>query len=256
VPVNEPGSATGQHAEPAARRQDIDRDIERVALLGDPARRALYTYVTRQADYVSRDQAAAAVGIARGLAAFHLDKLAADGLLEVAYKRPPGRAGPGAGRPAKLYRRSRSQVNVTLPQRDYEMLSRLIVRALDQQIPPAVSLKLREEGRNAGWVMADEARNLAGRRSNRRRLLQAAMEVLWRRGFEPRRQDGEIILGNCPFEAVARQHPHVVCEMNLAILEGFVGELHVRGTTARLAPADGRCCVIVQTGPPAEEGVA
>jgi len=255
VPVNEPGGTTGQHAEPAAG-QDIDRDIERVALLADPARRALYTYVTRRADYVSRDQAAAAVGIARGLAAFHLDKLAADGLLEVAYKRPPGRVGPGAGRPAKVYRRSRSQVSVTLPQRDYETLSRLMVRALDQQMPPAVSLKLREEGRNAGSLMADEARHLAGRRSNRRRLLQAAMDVLWRRGFEPRHQRGEIVLGNCPFEAVAREHPKVVCEMNLAILEGFVGKLHVKGTTARLERADGRCCVIVRTGPPAEEGVA
>src|SRR5262249_8272059 len=159
VPVIEPGSTTGQHAEPAPGRQDMDRDIERVALLGDPARRALYMYVTRQADYVSRDQAAAAVGIARGLAAFHLDKLAADGLLEVAYKRSPGRVGPGAGRPAKLYRRSRSQVNVTLPQRDYEMLSRLMARALDQQIPPVVSLTLREEGRNARAGMAEEARH-------------------------------------------------------------------------------------------------
>ena len=147
-------------------------------------------------------------------------------------------------------------MNVTLPQRDYETLSRLMVRALDQQIPPAVSLKLREEGRNAGSVMADEARHLAGRRSNRRRLLQAAMEVLWRRGFEPRRQDAVIVLGNCPFEAVAREHPKVVCEMNIAILEGFVGKLHIKGTTARLAPEDGRCCVIVQTGLPAEEGAA
>lgn len=235
---------------------DTDRDIERVALLGDPARRALYAYVTRQGDYVSRDQAAAAVGIARGLAAFHLDKLADDRLLEVVYKRPPGRVGPGAGRPAKLYRRSRSQVNITLPQRNYEMLSRLVVRALDERIPPAVSLKLWEEGRNAGSVMADEARDLAGRRSNRRRLLQAAIEVLWRSGFEPRRRDGEIVLGNCPFEAVAREHPKVVCEMNLAILEGFVAKLNVKGTDARLAPGDGRCCVIVRTGPTAEEGVA
>src|SRR5262249_56333077 len=122
--VDKGGGSAGEEGERRGGRQDIDRDIDRVALLGDPARRALYTYVTRQADYVSRDQAAAAVGIARGLAAFHLDKLAADGLLEVAYKRPPGRGGPGAGRPAKMYRRSLSQVNVTLPQRDYEMLSR------------------------------------------------------------------------------------------------------------------------------------
>ena len=38
----------------------MDREIERLALLEDPVRRALYQHVARQADYVGRDQAAGA----------------------------------------------------------------------------------------------------------------------------------------------------------------------------------------------------
>jgi predicted ArsR family transcriptional regulator len=57
-------------------------------------------------DPVGRDAVAARVGVGRTLAAFHLDKLAAAGLLTISFARPPGRTGPGAGRPAKLYRRA------------------------------------------------------------------------------------------------------------------------------------------------------
>ena len=80
-------------------------DIEAVALLDEPARRALYDWVVAQGDAVTRDAAAAAVGVSRSLAAFHLDRLVREELLVPEYRRMSGRTGPGAGRPAKLYRR-------------------------------------------------------------------------------------------------------------------------------------------------------
>src|SRR5438045_1003412 len=89
--------------EPSKRLQ---RDLDTVALLADPTRRALYEYVSSASDRIDRDAAADGVGIARGLAAFHLDRLAAAGLLVVEYHRRNGRSGPGAGRPAKFYRRA------------------------------------------------------------------------------------------------------------------------------------------------------
>src|SRR5215471_16241433 len=115
----------------ASEREGFDRDIERIALLEDPIRRALYRQLVRRDDYVSREEAASALGIARGLAAFHLDKLAEEGLLEVTYQRPDGRTGAGAGRPSKLYRRSRQQISLTMPTRDYQLLAELFARALD-----------------------------------------------------------------------------------------------------------------------------
>ena len=77
-----------------------------LSALGDPTRRSAYDYVAAQGRPVGRDEVATALGIGRTLAAYHLDRLAKEGLLSVAYARRSGRTGPGAGRPAKLYERS------------------------------------------------------------------------------------------------------------------------------------------------------
>lgn len=222
--------------------RDFDREIERLALLEDPVRRALYAHVARQADYVSRDQAARAAGVSRGLAAFHLDKLAGEGLLEVVYRRPPGRAGPGADRPAKLYRRSREQVSVSLPPRDYELLARLLAGALDRQLPDDVATALVEASRRAGADLGIQARRMAGDRTG----LEAALEVLRQHGFEPHRGPDVVVLRNCPFQAVAAEHQELVCPMNLALVEGLVAALDVAGLRARQEPRAGACCVSLQ----------
>ncbi|HKY51120.1 MAG TPA: helix-turn-helix domain-containing protein, partial [Candidatus Limnocylindria bacterium] len=93
--------------------------IAGVAVLDEPVRRSLYLYVARQADAVSRDEAADATGTSRENAAFHLDRLVEAGLLEASYRRLGGRTGPGAGRPSKLYRRSHRELSVTVPARRY-----------------------------------------------------------------------------------------------------------------------------------------
>ena len=224
-------------------RASFDREIERLSLLEDPVRRALYRHVVRQGRYVSRDDAAAALGIARGLAAFHLDKLAEVDLLEFIYRRPDGRGGPGAGRPAKLYRRSAREVSVSLPHRDYRLLAELLAGALDEDVPPDVERRLADEARRTGTTLAAEARQLTGRRPSRRRLVEVGLEVLRRHGFDPHSGDGEVTLRNCPFRAVASSHRGVVCPMNRALMEGFVEGLNVRGVTVTCEQGGDRCCV-------------
>ena len=85
--------------------RSFDRNVTGIGVLADSVRRRLYRFVSSQGQPVSRDQAAQAVGIARHKAKFHLDRLEAEGLLEADYVRLTGRSGPGAGRPAKRYRR-------------------------------------------------------------------------------------------------------------------------------------------------------
>jgi len=104
--------------------------IAGVAILADPVRRSLYHYVVGRHADVGRDEAARAVQVSRALAAFHLDKLVGAGLLETSYRRLTKRRGPGAGRPAKLYRRSSRQFSVSLPQRNYELCARVLADAL------------------------------------------------------------------------------------------------------------------------------
>ena len=130
-------------------------DLRAVASLDKPARRALYEWVASSGRAVGRDEAAASVGISRALAAFHLDRLVKDGLLIPEYRRLSGRTGPGAGRPAKLYRRAPREVSVTLPARRYETAARLFAETLDRVAdgtdgPP-------RELRNAAHEVGEEA---------------------------------------------------------------------------------------------------
>src|SRR5918996_3403467 len=110
---------------------DIDRQLTGLAGLGDPLRRALYRYVVGHGEPASREDAAAAVGISRPLAAYHLDKLVDDGLLEARYQRRGARRGPGAGRPAKHYVRADRQIELSLPARDYAALAELLAGAVE-----------------------------------------------------------------------------------------------------------------------------
>jgi predicted ArsR family transcriptional regulator len=216
--------------------------VQIVSLLGEPVRRRLYDYVVAQADAVGRDEAATAVGIKRPLAAFHLDKLAEEGLLDVEYRRLSGKQGPGAGRPAKLYKRSSQQIDVSLPHREYELAARLFAQALSEDEGGPQSLE--SVARSFGKEMAAEARKRAGRQRGTKNLTRTALEVLEDHGFEPfDDEDGNIRLRNCPFHALSRQFTGLVCGMNVEIMQSMVEELGLERLEARLEPQPGMCCV-------------
>lgn len=227
-------------------------DIEAIALLDEPIRRSLYEWVSAAGRAVGRDEAAAAVGVSRALAAFHLDRLAREGLLTTEYRRLTGRTGPGAGRPAKLYRRGPREVSVSLPERRYEVAARLLAEAIermDTEVPPA---PLRESARRVGNEIGAAARARAGRRPEKAQLRGALLETLAERGYEPRESpSGDVRLGNCPFHALVDEHRDLVCGMNLALTSGMLDGLGDAGIEARLDPQPGLCCVAFEPARPA-----
>jgi predicted ArsR family transcriptional regulator len=212
-----------------------DADVSAIAALDEPTRRRLYDHVVRQQGPVSRDEAAAALGLARQTAAFHLDRLAGEALLDVVYERRSGRSGPGAGRPAKLYRRSAKQVAVSLPDRRYELAGRLLAQAVEESDATG------EPVRKVLHRKAEELGTQLGAQNGTELL-----DLLERYGFEPRREGDAIVLGNCPFHALAQEHTETVCGMNLHLLRGVLDGLDEAGLEACLAPAPGRCCVRLQ----------
>ncbi|NUU20889.1 MAG: helix-turn-helix transcriptional regulator, partial [Streptomycetaceae bacterium] len=128
-----------------------DAALDTLASLADPVRRALYRYVAAAGRGVGRAEAAEAVGVQRTLAAHHLDKLAEAGLVHVAFARPPGRGGPGAGRPAKTYRPSAREVAVSVPRRAYDDAGMVLAEALERlRADDTVNAAGYEEGRLAG----------------------------------------------------------------------------------------------------------
>ena len=220
----------------------MDEQLAGLASLGDTVRRALYRFVVERPGPVGRDEAAAAAGISRSLAAYHLDRLVEQGLLEAQFARLGARQGPGAGRPSKLYARSHRQFAVQLPPRNYELAARVMARALDATAEtggrPAALATARAMGRD---VAERPARSRS--RSERRRHLLAVMRDC---GYEPAEKGGSITLRNCPFDALARDHRDLVCAMNLAMLEGLVASAGCEDLRPVLDPKPDRCCVALR----------
>jgi len=223
----------------------LDERIAGVASLAEPQRRGLYRFVVGRDDAVSKDEAAAALGIARSVAAFHLDRLVADGLLTAEFRRLTGRQGPGAGRPAKLYRRAEGELSVSLPARQYGLAAELLATAVDDATRSGFPLgrALTQAATRRGHDLAERALEQTGTRPSRRALLDAALTVLDEQGYEPRPDGGEIVLANCPFHALVDEHTELVCGMNHDLLCGMADTLGHELLTARLAPSEGRCCV-------------
>jgi predicted ArsR family transcriptional regulator len=218
-----------------------DAEIARLATLEDPLRRRLYDLVARSSEPVGREQAAAVAGIGRTLAAYHLDKLVEQGLLTASYRRPEGRAGPGAGRPAKLYARAEREVAVSVPPREYELAAGLLADAAEEDETGAARERLHE--------VAERAGRLAGAALPRSRSIEAALRE---RGYEPFRDEGGVLRArNCPFHNLAAEHRDLVCGMNVAFVKGLLEGLDTTGPEVRLDPHPGRCCVTVVPRPAA-----
>jgi len=225
--------------------------VAAIAALGDPTRRALYRYIAAQGVPVGREDAAAAVGVPHHVARFHLDRLHDAGLLQVEYKRPTGRGGPGAGRPAKLYRPGMAEFSVSIPERRYDLaglvLTQAVATAIATDTPAAQALE--EAAGEAGRAIGEAARAQADRTGEEAGSLAAALETLDAYGFSPRAEGRGYVLGNCPFHALSAQLPEVVCRMNLALIAGALHGTGARSASAHLDPAEGRCCVTVQPAP-------
>lgn len=212
-----------------------DDALDRLAPLADPVRRLLYDYVVAQPDAVDRDAAAAGVGIGRPLAAFHLDRLAAAGLLDVEYHRRSGRTGPGAGRPAKFYRRARNrETTVSLPPRQYDEVATILAEGVER------SDAARAEAIAAARRRGHELAAVAAEPHDRDGLV-AALAV---RGYEPAvAADGVIRLRNCPFHRLSTEHRELTCSLNLAMLTAVAEDYTAAGLDARADAIDGYCCV-------------
>jgi predicted ArsR family transcriptional regulator len=211
--------------------------LDQIAVLSEPVRRRLYDYVAGHAGPVDRDEAAAALGIGRPLAAFHLDRLVEGGLLDTEFHRRSGRTGPGAGRPAKFYRRTiAGEVEVSLPPRRYGLAAEILADGLDRATEPEAAANVLEAAREVGERLAESAALNAGRAG--------LINVLRGNGYEPFEEaDGVVRLRNCPFHALAQRHRQLTCSMNLALLSSIAAAASGGELAAEARPAEGFCCV-------------
>lgn len=215
-----------------------------MAALADDLRRGLYAHCRRARRPVTRDEAAAEVGISRKLAAFHLDKLVDAGLLRARYE-PLGGIRK-VGRTPKVYEPTDVPIRVAIPDRRHDLLAGVLVDAVltEGAEEPASQAALRVAEQHGVELGERERRTARPGRLGTERALTLAQTALARLGFEPHREaPTRVRLRNCPFHPLAARAPGLVCGLNHALLTGFLAGLEATTTEARLAPAPGHCCV-------------
>jgi predicted ArsR family transcriptional regulator len=219
-----------------------EQDIKAVAALDDGLRRRMYTYIRAARRAVTRDEAAASVGISRKLAAFHLDKLVAAGLLTAHYERA-GRV----GRAPKVYQPTEVDIRVAIPQRQPDMLASILLDAV-------TAADARAETLQAAEAHGERLVEVAKGRLGAERALTLAEETLTRHGFEVRRASPtRLRLRTCPFHPFTAQAPGLVCDLNKAFLTGLVRGLHATMVEAALVPEPGECCVELRAVTPSSD---
>ncbi len=234
--------------EPSA---DADALMASVAVLADEQRRRMYGFARRARRPVTREEAAADAGVSAKLAAFHLDKLVAAGLLRARYA-STGDA-PRVGRKPKVYEPTGADLRLSIPERRPELIAEILLDAVldepsGQGARADALLAARRRGEAAG--AAERERTRPGRLGPERSVT-ACGNALVRYGFEPDRESPtRMRLLNCPFHQLAERSQELVCGINHAFLGGFLTGLRASGVDAVLAPRPGQCCVELREEPP------
>jgi predicted ArsR family transcriptional regulator len=208
-----------------------------IEVLAEPTRRRVYHVVRLQRAPMTRDEVAVAVDIGRPSAAFHLDALVDAGLLAVDFARPPGRQGPGAGRPAKRYRRIQRDLDLSVPERRYDLAAQILLAGVRDAGPGDAREASFAAAADKGSAVAAEYIGLDGPQRDQ------ACTVLADLGYEPVEHPEQIRLTNCPFHGLVEGSPELVCGINVHFVTALMAGLGLDDIDARFEPTPDECCV-------------
>lgn len=217
-------------------RENPQSDVGSIGLLVEPTRRLLYQYVSDAGRAVSREEVAEGTDVPVHTVKFHLDRLVEGGLLATEFHKLTGRTGPGSGRPSKHYRRGDAEIAVTLPPRQYDLLSSVLSDAV------AIASATEEP---VGQVVGRVARETGCEMGREHEAAGDLESVLRSCGYEPTTTGHDVILRNCPFHQAATRHEELICGINLDFVSGLLEGSGATHCEARLTPTPGQCCVTV-----------
>jgi predicted ArsR family transcriptional regulator len=210
-------------------------------VFGDPTRRNIFWYLRRAAEPLTASQVADEFGLHRTVARAHLEKLGEVGLLVTGTRRRAG-----GGRPAKTYEVSGERLEVMLPPRRYERLSRNLLRLIATQLDPAAAEAAafdlgRAYGEQTAAAVIGEHEHVPARLAPH-----AVAAWMDESGYNVRlsEEPGALVLEvhNCVFSELAREFPDIVCPFDRGTMCGMLGvSPAVHRQTHALSSGDSFC---------------
>lgn len=192
-------------------------------VFGDPTRRGIYRHLRGASEPLSASEVAEVFGVHRTVARAHMEKLAQLGLVESGTRRRSG-----GGRPAKTYALTAERLEVMLPPRRYERLSRFLLRLIDSTVEPEVAGELAFAlGRDFG---AETAAEIAGDDVQPPVRLAPRAMAAWMdgAGYSVTLDDGArgvvaVEVHNCVYRELAEEFPDIVCPFDRGTVCGMLG---------------------------------
>jgi predicted ArsR family transcriptional regulator len=183
--------------------------MDRLDAIGDCELRETLLFARAQALPVTADEVAAAHRIHRNVARSRLERLAGAGLLISSFERRTGRTGPGAGRPAKIYRVAPELSAIQFPERRYEQLIGLLIDALPKR---SRRDRVHEIGIAFGRDLARQSRLRSANTFDT--ALRRVCAALGRLGYqaslaEMTDERAVITTATCPLRPLVRAHPEL-----------------------------------------------
>ena len=211
-------------------------------VFGDPTRRGIFAYLRKTGGALTATQVAEEFGLHRTVARAHLEKLGEIGLLVTGTRRRAG-----GGRPAKTYEVSPERLEIMLPPRRYERLSRNLLRLVAATLDPAAAEAAAFElGRSYG---EETAAAIAGDHERAPARLTPTAVAAWmdESGYNVTIREapsGSVVVEvrNCVYSELAREFPDIVCPYDRGTLCGMLGvPASVHHQTHALSAGDAFC---------------
>jgi predicted ArsR family transcriptional regulator len=211
-------------------------------VFGDPTRRGIYRHLRAASEPLSASEVAEVFGVHRTVARAHMEKMAELGLVESGTRRRAT-----GGRPAKTYVLTGERLEVMLPPRRYERLSRFLLRLIDSAVEPGVAAELAFAlGREFGVETAAE---IAGADVQPPVKLAPRAVVAWmdEAGYSVSLDDGAkgvvvVEVHNCVYSELAKDYPDIVCPFDRGTVCGMLGvEPSAHTQTHSLSTGDEYC---------------
>jgi predicted ArsR family transcriptional regulator len=208
-------------------------------VFGDPTRRSIFVHLRRVEQPLTASEVADEFGLHRTVARAHLEKLGEVGLLVTGTRRRAG-----GGRPAKTYLVSDERLEVMLPPRRYERLSRHMLKLIATHLESgAAESAAFELGRSYGEETAVAASDGASPRLTPHAVAAWMDESGYQAVFHEDPAGTLVVeVHNCVYRELAREFPDIVCPFDRGTLCGLLGvSASVHHQTLALSAGDGVC---------------
>jgi predicted ArsR family transcriptional regulator len=192
-------------------------------VFGDPTRRGIYRHMREASDPLSASEVAGVFGLHRTVARAHLERLRELGLVESGTRRRAG-----GGRPAKTYTLTDERLEVMLPPRRYEVLSRALLRLIEDSME-------RDAAAEAAFMLGrafgeETAADIAGDNVQPPVALAPKAVLAWMDGAGygvtmSNGHPGKVVLEvhNCVYRELAEEFPDIVCHFDRGTVCGMLG---------------------------------